>query len=227
MMNLLICKICKGKFRSRFSNKNTCSSECNRIYQNTQRNNLKNRLKNCKYCNQPFLSNFATVLCKKCKNTRKVIDKKIKVTYLCPNCNGMSYVKLAKMGKERIFISKTFCKLCKEKIQYNKNNQARIHAIRTRLYRAWVLPILRRDKFICQKCGKGGNELEVHHDQETFSEVVKRITKNRNLSEFNYKSFKKIADKIIKEHNKISGITLCIDHHAEIDPQRRIWGKKN
>ena len=220
-MNLLICKICKEKFQSRFSNKNACSSECNRVYRNIQRNNLKNK-KRCKYCKTAFLGNSATLLCASCKDTRKVVNKKIEVTYLCPKCREVSYIDLAKTGKKRMFISKTLCKECKKKIQYNKNSYARIHSIRTRLYKAWIFPIMERDGFTCRKCSKTGNELEVHHNKEPFSEILKKFTKGISISSFNYKDYIKISDKIIKYHKKVSGITLCTECHSKVDLHRKI-----
>lgn len=219
-MNLLICKICQEKFESRFSNKNTCNSVCNRKYRNIQRNRLKNRLKKCKYCEKDFLGNSTKVLCEQCSNTRRVVNKRIKVTYLCPKCNNISYVGLAKTGQSRIYTGVRLCKECKNKIQHNKDSQSRIHSIRTSLYKPWILPILERDNFTCRNCHKTNIVLEVHHDKETFSSILKRVTNRKNLSEVSYKNYINILHKVIKEHKKASGITLCTKCHIEVDPRR-------
>lgn len=86
-----------------------------------------------------------------------------------------------------------------------------------RLYDEWKYPILVRDEFKCVKCGKFEN-LHIHHDKETMSEIVKKHIVDEEPKEFELK--KLIAEKIVNYHieNKVSGITLCGKCHGELHP---------
>lgn len=89
------------------------------------------------------------------------------------------------------------------------------------LYTEWKLPILKRDKFKCTKCQETEN-LHVHHDKETFSEIIKKvmtIDDFERLEEFGRK--REVANRVVEYHIKhpVSGITLCQNCHAEIHPQ--------
>jgi len=93
-----------------------------------------------------------------------------------------------------------------------------------RLYREWKLPILSRDKFSCQICGKTKN-LHVHHDVIGMSDIVREVVKNLNIKITDPKNVPHETKTIIKEgviqhhidHN-ISGITLCQDCHKKEHP---------
>lgn len=89
-----------------------------------------------------------------------------------------------------------------------------------KLYELWKYPILVRDGFKCTKCKKSDN-LQVHHDKETFSEIIKRVMTPDDYEKItDFESKKQIADRIAHYHadNNISGITLCRDCHGEIHP---------
>lgn len=90
----------------------------------------------------------------------------------------------------------------------------------TRLYKEWKYPILTKDGFKCTQC-PNTKDLHVHHDKETFSEIIKKVMTLddfEKMAEFNKK--KEIADKIIDYHiiNKVSGITLCLKCHSLLHP---------
>lgn len=86
-----------------------------------------------------------------------------------------------------------------------------------RLYNEWKYPILVRDGFKCTKC-KNTDNLHIHHDKETMSEIVRKHVVDEEPKEFEFK--KLIADKIVDYHiqNKVSGITLCGECHGKIHP---------
>lgn len=88
------------------------------------------------------------------------------------------------------------------------------------LYKDWKYPILVRDGFKCTQCGHD-KDLHVHHDKETFSEIIKKVMTlddYENLEEFDRK--KEVSEKVVQYHikNKVSGITLCLDCHKKIHP---------
>lgn len=84
-----------------------------------------------------------------------------------------------------------------------------------KLYDEWKYPILVRDGFKCIKCGNVEN-LHIHHDKETMSEIVKKHIVDEEPKEFELK--KLISEKIVNYHieNKVSGITLCGKCHGEL-----------
>jgi hypothetical protein len=90
----------------------------------------------------------------------------------------------------------------------------------TRLYKEWKYPILTRDGFKCTQC-PNTKELHVHHDKETFSEIIKKIMTiddYEKLEEFDRK--KEVAERVVEYHiaNKISGTTLCSECHNALHP---------
>lgn len=86
-----------------------------------------------------------------------------------------------------------------------------------RLYDEWKYPILMRDGFKCKECGSTEN-LHIHHDKETMSEIVKKHVVDEEAKDFELK--KSIAEKIVDYHimNKTSGITLCKECHNKLHP---------
>ena len=89
-----------------------------------------------------------------------------------------------------------------------------------RLYTDWKYPILERDGFKCTKCGNT-HDLHVHHDKETFSEIMMKVITNEDLLliEDNDKK-REFVERITNYHvkNLVPGVTLCHDCHAEFHP---------
>jgi len=85
------------------------------------------------------------------------------------------------------------------------------------LYDEWKYPILIRDGFKCKECGSSEN-LHIHHNGETMSEIVKKHIVDEEPKDFELK--KSIANKIVEYHivNKVSGTTLCGKCHNKLHP---------
>jgi len=89
-----------------------------------------------------------------------------------------------------------------------------------RLYEQWKYPILVRDEFKCIKC-KNTTDLHIHHDAETFSEIIKKVMTLDDYENIdNFERKKDICERIVNYHvkNNISGITLCKACHNQIHP---------
>lgn len=89
-----------------------------------------------------------------------------------------------------------------------------------RLYKEWKLPILQRDGFKCTECS-ATKDLHVHHDAETFSEIIKKvmtIDDYENIENFDRK--KQVAERVIDYHtsHSVSGKTLCVECHNILHP---------
>ena len=90
----------------------------------------------------------------------------------------------------------------------------------TKLYKEWKYPILVRDGFKCTHC-PNTTDLHVHHDKETFSEIIKKvmtIDDYEKLEEFDRK--KEVSERVVDYHinQKVSGITLCSGCHNDLHP---------
>lgn len=89
-----------------------------------------------------------------------------------------------------------------------------------RLYEQWKYPILVRDGFKCTCCNNT-TDLHVHHDGETFSEIIKKVMTLDDYEKIdNFETKKMITNKVIDYHiqNKVSGITLCKECHNNFHP---------
>jgi 5-methylcytosine-specific restriction endonuclease McrA len=89
-----------------------------------------------------------------------------------------------------------------------------------RLYKEWKYPILVRDGFKCTEC-PNTDKLHIHHDDETFSNIIKKvmtIDDYENLEEFGRK--KEVVERVVDYHvsNKVSGKVLCLECHKKIHP---------
>ena len=86
-----------------------------------------------------------------------------------------------------------------------------------RLYTEWIYPILKKDNFTCQTCGNTKN-LEVHHNNEQMSEIIKKFINPEIDYTFDFKLG--IVEEVIDYHidNKISGKTLCKKCHKKLHP---------
>ena len=86
-----------------------------------------------------------------------------------------------------------------------------------RLYTDWIYPILCRDGFKCIKCGSS-SKLEVHHNKETMSEILKHYVEKD--CEYTFDEKREIMNKVIDYHisNEVEGETLCRKCHTELHP---------
>jgi hypothetical protein len=90
-----------------------------------------------------------------------------------------------------------------------------------RLYEKWKYPILKASNFECVKCNST-NKLEVHHNNQTMSEIIQKfVDKNK---EYTFDEKRNIMNNVIDYHiqNKISGEVLCRDCHKELHPSYNI-----
>lgn len=87
-----------------------------------------------------------------------------------------------------------------------------------KFYEQWKYPILVRDGFKCIKC-KNATDLHIHHDTETFSEIIKKVMTLDDYENIdNFERKKDICERIVNYHvkNNISGITLCKSCHNQM-----------
>lgn len=109
------------------------------------------------------------------------------------------------------------------------NNYSRAYP---KLYKEWKYPHLCRAGFKCEVCGINGskeNGLEVHHNRETFSSILRKVAEENNWEHSLalkldpnhpelYELKIKIAEEIANYHieNKVNGLVLCMDCHKEL-----------
>jgi hypothetical protein len=89
-----------------------------------------------------------------------------------------------------------------------------------RLYDKWKYPILARDGFKCVKC-LNTKDLHVHHDKETFSEIIKKVMTIDDYDHIDdFETKKLITKKVINYHvnTQVSGVTVCKTCHNDIHP---------
>lgn len=100
-----------------------------------------------------------------------------------------------------------------------------------RLYKEWTYPILKNNNFKCSGCNIADGKLEVHHDKETFSSILRKIAKENGWLEKHFLNEKlnnpdketlelkeKISNLIVDYHvfNNVSGIPLCFQCHEKL-----------
>jgi len=89
-----------------------------------------------------------------------------------------------------------------------------------RLYDLWKYPILVRDGFKCKVCSNT-KDLHVHHNGESFSEIIKKvmtIDDYEKIDDFEIK--RSVTDRVIEYHvtHKVEGETLCKECHNKLHP---------
>jgi hypothetical protein len=127
--------------------------------------------------------------------------------------------KTSKTIKERIQNGEITYKTGKEHHNW-KGNRDRAQVIRSRLYKLWTLPIMKRDGFKCCSCQKQGGRLEVHHIDPSFREILKKCLENRDINLLTDDEFECLIEDVIEQHKTCLGITYCVDCHKKIDPCR-------
>lgn len=100
---------------------------------------------------------------------------------------------------------------------------------KTRIYSSWVFPILKRDDFKCVIC-KTTKNLEVHHLKRyiiIFEESIKELDLNpqewKNWTEQNILD---LENKLVENHYREIGITVCDLCHSILDKYRKNLLKK-
>lgn len=99
-----------------------------------------------------------------------------------------------------------------------KGNRKRSYTIRTRLG-WWIKEKLHRDNYKCIICDKK-KKLEVHHI-EPLRNIIYKFTQGYPLNCYNEDEFEELIQKISEYHKNVEGITLCQEHHKQIDPLRK------
>jgi len=96
------------------------------------------------------------------------------------------------------------------------------------LYHGWKYPHLIRANFKCEMCAQPGPSLEVHHNKETFSEILRKFAKQHKWEDLLSSHLKpddpktqqlkeQISEAVADYHikNSISGIVLCERCHKK------------
>jgi len=99
---------------------------------------------------------------------------------------------------------------------------------RSRLYSIWIRPVMKRDNFTCQVCGKKGR-LQVHH-LKPFLQILLDIIllhefRRENVDDLyntNYNLFLELVNEVVNAHRLEDGITVCKNCHIDLDPHYRV-----
>jgi len=102
---------------------------------------------------------------------------------------------------------------------YKGSKKNFITKIKSRLYKPWVYPILKRDNFRCVFCGIGG-QLEVHH-LIPFREFIQNCLRGKEIHDLSDQEFEDLKQCVIDAHHLDDGITVCIPCHRKVDIHRR------
>jgi hypothetical protein len=101
---------------------------------------------------------------------------------------------------------------------------------RSRLYKPWIIHVLKRDCFKCTLCGNNRN-LHVHHIRALRIIIDTILLKNNisHIKEVDTKStlYEKLIQDVILEHKLNDGITVCVSCHDKIDPRYRRYKGEN
>jgi len=97
-----------------------------------------------------------------------------------------------------------------------------------KLYSNWKYPLLKAAKFQCVMCKKPGPGLEIHHNKETMSSIIRKFAKkfkwdhyynsNAPANDQNLINIKdQIAEAVADYHiqNNVSGVVLCSKCHSK------------
>lgn len=104
-------------------------------------------------------------------------------------------------------------------------------------YNKWTHTKLKEFNFSCFVCGIQNGKLEVHHDKETFSSILRKIAEEEGWLEIHFLNERlenpsqetlnlkeKISKKVIEYHvsNNVSGIPLCENCHQAKHPNYNV-----
>lgn len=84
----------------------------------------------------------------------------------------------------------------------------------------WGKPIMERDNFTCQICGKRGGDKEVHHIQLLAQIRDEAMREHPELDITNPSDKKKLAIIIVSKHKLEDGITLCKPCHKSVHTEK-------
>lgn len=148
---------------------------------------------------------------------RKLTTKLVAVKKYCIDCG----VILSRASVSRGSIVRCFKCAMKLRAKENHHNwkggvsklDSIVHCL---LKPVWINPILERDSFTCQLCGKHGGDMEIHH-LRLYVEIRDLILKQySDLDMQDFDNRKALALKIVEEHVLSDGITLCISCHHDV-----------
>lgn len=209
-----------------------CGIQIETIEKKTDHKNKKFYLKTCDKCRKETFKKYSERM-KLDTNPaiRKFGRKKDyiklgfkKVSERMKNNNPMKNPEIRKKVAEKIKLGyatgKIKKKLGKESPIW-KGKRSRFQTIRTRLYIEWVRPIMERDNFICKLCGKTKCRLEVHHNKETFDNIMEKLLCNKDINLLSDNEFEDLIQQTITYHKNIDGLTVCVECHKKIDSKRR------
>jgi hypothetical protein len=103
-----------------------------------------------------------------------------------------------------------------------RGNRRRALRIRGCLYRKWTLPMRKLRGDTCEACGGTSGKREVHHSDETFTDILSRFTRTP-LDKMEETDFNKLCQAVVDYHvnTPVAGKILCVPCHKKIDPKRR------
>lgn len=96
--------------------------------------------------------------------------------------------------------------------------------VRSHLHKVWTYPKFKNADFCCEQCNHSSSDgviLNVHHNGETFSEILQKAIKHYDEQKVEYDDIQYkalVCDWVCQYHidNNVSGIVLCEDCHKKI-----------
>jgi hypothetical protein len=168
------------------------------------------------------------------KGLTKETDERLRATGAKGSITIQSNPEELKRRSERYkqnWLSGAFVPLQKEKHSQWKGGVSPLSSLchsNRKLYTEWKYPLLKAAEFKCSVCGDA-KELNVHHDQQTFAEILHLVAKEYDWPVSIREKFiesnpeilllkEKIPDAVAEYHikNNIHGIVLCIKCHKKL-----------
>ncbi len=216
------CKQCGKQYFTKYERSNYCSIECKNI--NNKRivvpcvgcgKDFKQKITNQKYCSYECYHKYDL----RYKEGENHFGKGIVITEERKKNLSASTKQQWKQGvfNDRLKMLRENPLRGVEHYNYKNGSgdiRQKIHSLYE--YKDWRKAVFARDNYTCQKCGKHGCYLEVHH-KRSFSEILKEHNIKTHLE----------AVKCAELLDIDNGVTLCVDCHAAIDPYRKRMMKKS